>query len=325
RGLDFISMYHRQKSANYTIYRRGPGTGTRFLVFNMNGRKKADGTPFVPPHKLAWFRDRRFRRAVAHAIDRDRIRKTIFHGFAYTQNSPVSEANTRFFSGARTDGEFAKYPLVVYEFNLEKANALLDEMGMTGRDGEGYRTQADASGETHRVEFLINTYAQSPEYQKIASIMKDDLKAVGIKVNAQQIPFAALVRKLMREWDWETIIIGLTGGYSDPMNGGRNVWPTTGNLHMWNPRQKNLSTAFEWEKELNSLFEQAQKTPSEAERQLLAARFQHIVTREVPLIYTVQSESITAVRNRFGNFNPSVYSLVDYMMIFDRNAKLIQQ
>lgn len=318
RGTDFKDMYRQQDEKGFTIYRRGPATGTRFIVFNMNPRKDPEGNPYVAPHKLAWFRDRRFRRAIAHSIDRHRIRKSIFHGFAFLQDSPVSSANTRFFTGYFPEPLQEQYPIVRYEYDLSRASALLDEMGLGQRDEEGYRYQ-EVDGQRKRVEFLINTYAQSKEYEKIASIIKEDLERIGVKVNFQAVPFPTLVRKLMREWNWETIIIGLTGGYADPLNGGRNVWPTDGNLHMWNPKMENAEGAFPWELELNRIFETAQKTPSYEGRQRLVAEFQHIISREAPVIYTVNEEAISAVRDRFGNFNPTIYSLIDFMMIYDRS------
>ena len=72
---------------------------------------------------------------------------------------------------------------------------------------------------------------------------------------------------------------------------------------------------------INEIFAKAQRTPSYEERLRLAAEFQHIISREAPLIYTVNEAVNTAVYNRFGNFNPSVYSLLDVDMMYDRTLK----
>jgi peptide/nickel transport system substrate-binding protein len=327
-------MYHQQRVKDFTIYRRGPSTGTRFLVFNQNPRSGPNG-PYVKPHKLAWFRDRRFRRAIAHAIDRKAIAEIVFKRQAYIQDSPVSKANTRFYTGEpetyderfeeevleKVGDKLKKFPVVTYAYDLDKANAYLDDMGLTERNEEGYRI--DDEGRV--AEFVINTYTDSPDYARIISIMKTEFKRVGVKANMVQLTFSGLVSKLMREHNWEAIIIGLTGGYGDPMNSGRNVWPSSGNLHMWNPQQKTEEHAYPWELRINEIFSQAQRTPDYAERLVLAAEFQHIVSREAPLIYTVNEAMNTAVYNRFGNFNPTVYSLIDYSMIYDRELKKKRQ
>ncbi len=318
RGQDFKDMFREQAVEEYTLYRRGPDTGTRFLVLNQNPRADAQGRPYVAPHKLAWFRDRRFRRALAHAIDREAIRKVVFNGQAYIQHSPVSEANTLFYAG---DNErFPDTPVVKYEFDLARARAYLDDMDLVDRNGDGIRQ--DAEGRS--VEFVINTYADSPDYAAIVSLMRRDFRRIGVRAELVQLTFSSLVGRLVREYNWEAIIIGLTGGFGDPMNGGRNVWPTSGNLHMWNPKQEDDTHAYPWELRINEIFSQAQRTPDLAARQRLAAEFQHIVSREVPLVYTVNEAVNTAVYNRFGNFNPTVYSLLDIEMLFDRSLQAVR-
>ena len=314
-GKDFKRMFRQQRLADFTIYRRGPSTGTRFLVLNQNPRSDASGTPYVRPHKLVWFRDARFRRALAHAIDREAIRDIVFNGQAYIQHSPVSEANTRYYTG--DNRRFPEFPVVRYAFDLDRARAFLDEMGLADRDGDGIRE--DEAG--HPVEFVINTYADSPEYAAIVSLLREDFRKIGVRIELAQLTFSALVGKLTREFTWEGIIIGLTGGYDDPMNEGRNVWPTSGNLHMWNPSQEDDRHTYDWERRINEIFAAAQRTPSYEERLRLAAEFQHIVSREVPVIYTVSEAVNTAVYNRFGNFNPTVYSLMDIDMMFDRTLR----
>ncbi|MFW5798626.1 MAG: ABC transporter substrate-binding protein [Planctomycetota bacterium] len=318
-GDDMKEMWRLQEARDFTIYRRGPGTGTRFLVFNQNTRKDPRGEYYVPLYKQAWFRDLRFRKAVAHAMDRDTIRQAVFKGFAYNQYGPVSQANTRYYAGNFKGSYFDKYPIVEYTYGLEKANKLLDDMGLTRRDAEGYRMD----DEGHRVEFSLYTYADSAEYATIGTIIKSDLKKVGVKVNFKAMLFNDLVGQLMNEWSWDTIIIGLTGGYLDPMNGGRNVWPTEGNLHMWNPKLRpDMADEhfYPWEREINKIFAEALKTPSYDRRKELVARFQHIISREIPLIFTVQSEVLTAASNRFGNFRPTIYTLYDPLMVFDKEA-----
>lgn len=314
-GKDFKDMFHPQAAEDYTIYRRGPSTGTRFIVLNQNPRTDASGRPYVKPHKLAWFRDARFRRALAHAVDRRAIREVIFNGQAYDQHSNVSAANTLYFTG--DNRKFPDLPVVRYEFDPARARALLDEMGLVDRDGDGIREDA----QNRPVEFVINTYADSPEFAAIVSLLRSDLLKIGVRIELVQLTFSGLVGRLMREWNWEAILIGLTGGYEDPMNGGRNVWPTAGDLHMWNPAQAGVGNAYPWEVRINEIFAKAQRTPDYEKRLRLAAEFQHIISREAPLVFTVNEAVNTAVHNRFGNFNPSVYSLIDMDMIYDRTLK----
>ena len=74
--------------------------------------------------------DVRVRRALAHAIDRDFVVKTIFLGYAKPSYGPVPEHDKTFHA--------ADTPR--YEFDVDKANALLDEAGFPkGADGTRFK------------------------------------------------------------------------------------------------------------------------------------------------------------------------------------------
>ena len=73
-GEELEELEPLQVGNNFTIHRRGPAFGTSFVAFNMNPGLNSDtGEPYLPPHKLEWFRNKEFRQAVAYAIDKDRI------------------------------------------------------------------------------------------------------------------------------------------------------------------------------------------------------------------------------------------------------------
>src|SRR5204863_8001304 len=67
------------------------------------------------------------------------------------------------------------------DYDVDKANALLDEMGMK-RGGDGMRTFPDGSPFTILWEY--SSQFATPEYVKL---MTDYLKAVGLSVNAKEL------------------------------------------------------------------------------------------------------------------------------------------
>ena len=103
-------------------------------------------------------------------------------------------------------------------------------------------------------------------------------------------------------YDWEMVMIGLTGGIEPHF--GKNVWSYQGTLHAWNPTKKPIDR---YEQEIEDIFNQAAKTLDLKERKRLYGRWQHIVSDNLPFIYTVQPYSIFAVRNKFGNSYPTVH------------------
>jgi peptide/nickel transport system substrate-binding protein len=122
-------------------------------------------------------------------------------------------------------------------------------------------------------------------------------------VHFLQLDFNNLVNKLSGTFDWEAIVLGLTGGIEPHF--GNNVWQSSGQLHMWYPRQK--SPATDWEKRIDQIFNQAVQELDKNKRKALYNEWQQIVADELPLIYTVLPASLFAVRNRFENLYPTAY------------------
>ena len=176
---------------------------------------------------------------------------------------------------------------------------LLATMGLIDRDKDGYLE--DAQG--HRVEFNLYTNAENPDRVKICEMIKKDLEKIGIKINFLPLEFNNIVSKLVANYDWEAILIGFTGGIEPHF--GSNVWLSSGHLHAWYPKQKKPAT--EWEKEIDEIFIKGVQILDKKQRKKLYDKWQKIASEELPLIYTVLSESMFAIRNKFGNLKPTPY------------------
>ena len=290
RGMDYPLLKPKEKAKDFTVYDLGPDMGSSFITFNQNpGINARTGKPFVAPHKLAWFKDIRFRRAVAHAVDKKRIIDIVKNGLGYPQDSAESPAVGQFYCA-----DVMKYP-----FDLDASRAFLKDMGFTDKDGDG--VLEDAQG--RKLEFNLYTNADNTERVDIASIIRSDLERVGMKVNLQLVEFNTLVAKLTSTYDWDAIVLGLTGSM-DP-HFGQNVWRSSGQLHLWDPQQKTPATS--WEKKVDDIFEAAGQEFNEEKRKAYYDEYQQIVSEELPVIYTALSARLTAVKNRFGNLKPAPF------------------
>jgi peptide/nickel transport system substrate-binding protein len=124
-----------------------------------------------------------------------------------------------------------------------------------------------------------------------------------MEVNFVPLAFNQIVAKLDSTYNWDSILIGLTGGIEPHF--GKNVWSSSGHLHMWYPKQIQPVTA--WEAEIDKIFNQAVQILDRDKRKILYGRWQEIVADKLPLIYTVQPANIFAVRDKFGNLKPTSY------------------
>lgn len=287
RGEDYAVIKPTEAKGNFTIYNTGPTFSTTFLFFNQNPKA-------IPQYKLRWFTNKKFRQAIAHSVDKETIINNVMAGLAFPQDSALTPASKFFYNP----------DIRKYEYNLDKAKSLLQEAGFKNKGGRLY----DSEG--HHVEFTLFTNSENNQRVNIGNIIKSDLDKLGIKVNFVPIQFNTMVTKLDATFDWEAIIIGLTGGV-EPHN-GRNVWHSSGQLHMWNPRQAKPVTT--WEAEIDRLFEDGATELDKEKRKKIYHRWQEIAAEELPVIYTVTPAALYAVRNKFGGIKPtSLAGVIPYI------------
>jgi len=172
------------------------------------------------------FRDIRFRKAVAHAMDKQTIINNLYNGLAKPQWSFVSTSSP--FYGGRESyaGPVTEANAVTYEYDLPTASALLDEIGILDTDGDGYREFPNPGTV---VEFELNTNAGNTTREGFCLIIAEDLEAIGLKVNVNFVDFNTLVTRLLGGTLYQAAVLGLTGG-PEP-HGSANVQPSCGGLH----------------------------------------------------------------------------------------------
>ncbi|HHJ63746.1 MAG TPA: ABC transporter substrate-binding protein [Aquifex aeolicus] len=276
------------------VYDLGPTPSTTFLVFNQNPNAK------IPPYKLRWFQNRIFRIAISHAVDREGICYLVYNGLAEPLYTPITPANRPYY----VEGYYPKF-----EYNLEKARKLLESIGFRDRDGDGILEDPEG----HDLKFTLITNAGNKERETIGNILKEDLKKIGVEVHFQPIDFNNLVSRLTAPpYEWEAVIIGLTGSL-DP-HFGRNVWHSSGLLHMWHPRQESPSTP--WEAEVDRLIDRGAVELDFKKRVELYRKAFRIITEQQPMIFIATPKSMLAVYRKFGNLFPTVWGWYEEEMLF---------
>ena len=298
-GSEFADLVPREQEDNFTVHRRGPGFGTTFLAFNVNPGEDPDtGEPFVASPKIDWFSNVEFRRAVAYSVDNFAIVDDVLHGLGYPQWSSISPAA----------GDFHNPDVMVYHYSPAKAEELLEGLGWTDSDGDGIREDRDGND----ITFTLLTNEGNSVRVQVGEIITAALERIGVAADFQVVPFGDLVDRLTFTYDWDAIIVGLTGS-AEP-HFGFGVWHSTGDLHLWHPNQAEPAT--DWEAEIDELYVLASQELDEELRAGYYRAAQALVADNVPLIYTALSERLTASRNVFGNLTPTLYALWDVRYLY---------
>ena len=259
-----------------------------YFAFNENtGTNSKTGKPYVDPVKLKWFRNTKFRQAVSYAVDRQAIIRSSLAGYG--------EPNYNYASPAP---QWLNTNIHTYAYNPEKARALLAEIGMTDRNGDGI--VEDTEG--HPVEFVLISNTGNTRREKASVLIQQDLKKVGMKVSWRPLDFNALIDKLDSSFDWECYFLGWGGGPPDPAF-GLNVLKSDGFSHQWFPRQKTPST--EWEARIDQLCAAQLRTLDFSERKKYYDEIQMILSEQQPMIFLTSMHAFSGVRANLQNVRAS--------------------
>ncbi len=154
------------KSGKYKIFLWSSTGGEEAgVVFNM--------TYQGDPELTAMWSQLDFRKAVSYAINRPEIQESIFLGTGEPRHGIIKSGHPWY------PGDEWAYKYT--EYKPDEANALLDALGYTQRDSEGYRLLPSGK----RVGFELSAVPALGAYVPVAQLVVADLKKVGIWVDLQ--------------------------------------------------------------------------------------------------------------------------------------------
>ena len=241
----------------------------------------------IPAYKRAWFQSTNFRRAVSLAINRGDLARVVFNGHARPAVGPVSPANKFWFNAKLTsdpnDPAAALQRLQKDGFHLQNGN-LLDKDG-------------------NPVEFSIVTNAGSKARERMAVLMQEDLQKIGMKVNVVPLDFPSLIERISQKFNYEAAILGFANVDLDH-NGQMNIWLSSAENHAWNPLQKSPQTS--WEAEIDRLMRLQASSGDPRKRKESFDRVQEIVVEQVPFIFLVNKDALSAVSPALENADPVI-------------------
>lgn len=289
RPEDYDLLKREAGKGGYQIADLGPSFNTNYFMFNQNPESNKDGAPYVDPVRGAWFRNKTFRKAVSHAIDRESIVRTVFYGRATVLWAFTSPANKLWHPG----DAITKYP-----YDLKKAEEMLKADGFAKKDdGLLY----DKAG--NKVEFKMATNAENSTRISILNVIKDDLKKLGITAHVTPVPFNELVEMMRSGFNWEAILLGWASGVPPDPAMSKNVFLSSGRSHVWYPNQKKPAT--EWEAKIDELAHKATSVLDPVERKKYSTELYKIFADELPQIMLAVSNAYVGVRDRVGNAKPA--------------------
>jgi len=229
-----------------------PNYGFLFYVYQLD------------PEKSPLFLDVRTRQALLFALDRQAMADSIAMGLADVAHStipPISWAHN-------PDNEPR------YDFNVERAKALLEEAGWKDEDGDGIREAHGVMGveDGTPFSFEIHTNAGNNERESAMVAFQQYFAEVGVEAKPTSIEWNALLAELTETYEYEMIVVGF-GWSLDPSQ--KSMWHTDSYGDAYNMNKYS-------NERVDELLDEALKTTDIEKRKEYYFEMQNILAEEVP-------------------------------------------
>jgi peptide/nickel transport system substrate-binding protein len=276
------AIFEKLSADNASVRDAGASTDTEQLWFN-----QVPGAP-LPDYKKAWFTSTNFRRAISEAINRNDLARIVYRGHAVPAIGIISPSNKFWFNS----------DLKPHTYDTADALRRLQQDGFH-LQGE---TLKDKAG--NAVEFSIATNAGNRARESMATMIQQDLKKIGIKVNVVTLDFNSLLERMTQSYNYEACLLGFQNVELDP-NSQMAVWLSSADNHQWNPNQK--APATQWEAEIDKLMRAQAASGDEHKRKQYWDRVQQIAWEQEPFIYLINKDALVAIAPAVRNAKPSVF------------------
>lgn len=231
-------------------------------------------------HKKPPLDDKRFRQALAYAIDRQEIIKKSQRGFGSVASMGL----------LWVDHEMYNPNTPTYPFDPHKARSLIESIGYQ-KDTQGvYRKE----GRPLRLELLASKITVAGQHvpDRDGEVMKKQLEAVGILVDLVVLEQATTDSKV-KNWDFDLAISGHGGISGDPKILNEMISPrySAGSVN---------SARFDGNSELNRLLEEQIRAMDPEKRRALIFKIQEVYAEELPAISLYYPDSMAAYNPKKG-------------------------
>jgi peptide/nickel transport system substrate-binding protein len=172
-------LLENQQKGGYRVYLDPSDQGADVGLFCNQSYEK-------DPEIAKWLAHREFRIALSHGIDRSQINETFVLGLAQTGSAAPGE-RTLYFPGP-------EYKTLHVGYDVKKANQMLDKIGLSKKDSEGYRLRTDGGG---RLRLALTTYLGFLPFTRMAEMLAEQWKKIGIRGEVQEMERGLATARLL--------------------------------------------------------------------------------------------------------------------------------
>ncbi|WP_244537276.1 ABC transporter substrate-binding protein [Methylobacterium pseudosasicola] len=218
-----------------------------------------------------YFRDRKVRQAVAHAIDREAINRVVFYGFSTSAPASISPALREFYNP----------DIPRHDFDPKRAEALLDAAGLPrGADGTRFK--------------LFHDYMPySDTYQQLGAYTRQALAKVGVAVTLRSQDVPSWFKRTYTDRDFDFMSNAMSHSFDPTVGVQRLYWSKN-----FKPGVPFSNGSGYSNPDVDRLLEAAAVETDPAQRRDLFRQFQVLVATDLPDINLVTGANLTIANTR---------------------------
>ncbi len=261
------------KNSNHLVIETVKGREYDYMGLSNIDVDKYSNNQTIYPNRL--FGSKKIRQAIAYAVNKKEILSEYLNNYGELAVTPVSSIFKSYY-----DEE-----LKPIEFNLEKAKQLLQEEGWRDNNNNGV---IEKNGD----EFIFTLYIPSgnPLREFAATVIENNLKAIGIQMKLQKLELGAFLENLytkkMDAW--------MVSSYIPVPLDLKTVW------HSDLEKTPNNFSSYQSE-EIDKIVEALDLRISEIEKKNLYKKFQKMIYDDYPVVFLYWTDNIIVHNKRLEN------------------------
>jgi len=265
---DYTFLKKGEKRNGYKVRLWRTAKGAHFALFpNLNAQD---------PVWRRLFRDVRFRRALSLAVNRHEVNQVVYFGLALESNNTLLPQSPLY---------RPEYATKWAAYDLKRANALLDELGLTRRNSQGVRLLPDG----RPAEIVVETSGEDTEQTDVLELIRDSWLAAGIKIYTRPSQREVFRNRIFAGETLMSVWSGIENALPNADISPRELAPTSQQQLQWpkwgqyfeSGRKVGEAPALPEARELLSLYQRWRVTPDRAGRRAIWRRMLEIHADQV--------------------------------------------
>lgn len=237
------------------------------------------------------FQDKRVRQALSYAVDKSTIITGVLMGLGEHCTGP-------FFRGTPYYSEKA----AAYDYDKEKALALLKDAGWADTDGDGI---LDKDGKPFRFKLITNQ--GNKDREDIATVVQRQWREIGVVADVQIIAWASFLNEFVDKKNFQAVILGWTLPLDPDCY---VVW------HSASTKEGGFNFVSYKNENVDALIEEGRRTFDKAKRIEIYRKIHETIADDAPYTFLYFPYATVAISNRFEGIDPAPagigYNFIDW-------------